>query len=681
MKTTFAVVLAIVGAALTAGSAGSQSPAFSDEIAPAPVLDVMMKAADWQLANPSKHSPTDWTHGALYCGMMALSYLAPSPKYEEAMWQMGTTNEWKPGPRVYHADDHCVGQTYAELSLRRKDPKCIGPMRARFDEIMAKPKDDNLSFAQKDKTDRWSWCDALFMAPPAWLRMTVVTGDPKYLAFGNRLWWVTSAYLYDKEEHLYYRDDRYFPQREANGKKVFWSRGNGWVMGGLVRMLQFLPVDHPDRPKYIQQFKEMAAKVITLQQDDGLWRSSLLDPASYPLKETSGTGFYTYALAWGINEGLLDKSTYEPVVRKAWKGLVGCVQPDGKLVHVQPIGADPKKFDAESTEVYGVGAFLLAGSEIYRMAGGKVDPARLPRPAAAAAGAPAIATATAVVTVVPAAEPAAKIKASDLPPPTGADAKPRAWGRYVPERKDDVAWENDRIAYRMYGPALEATGEISSGLDVWVKRVRYPIIDRWYKHADYHKDHGEGLDGYKVGPTCGCGGTAIWEGGKLYFSKNWITQKFLANGPEHVSLELTYAPWDAAGRKVRETKRITLDLGKNLNHIESRFEADPPGPLTVAVGIVERPGDGKALMDKDAGMLTYWEPEIGGNGHIACAVIADPDQIVDIVHAEGHHLVLLKAMPGKPLVYYAGAGWSKGDFRDAAAWEKYVRGIAVRAFE
>jgi hypothetical protein len=139
-------------------------------------------------------------------------------------------------------------------------------------------------------------------------------------------------------------------------------------MGGLVRTLQYLPMNHPDRPRFEQQFKDMAAAVLKCQQPDGLWRASLLDPGSYPLKETSGSGFYTYALAWGVNQGLLDRAQFEPAVRKAWAALVGCVAEDGKLTHVQPVGADPKKFAEDSTEVYGTGAFLLAGSEVYRMA-------------------------------------------------------------------------------------------------------------------------------------------------------------------------------------------------------------------------------------------------------------------------------------------------------------------------
>jgi rhamnogalacturonyl hydrolase YesR len=199
------------------------------------------------------------------------------------------------------------------------------------------------------------------------MRLYAATGDNRYRDFAVTNWWRTSDYLYDPEEHLYFRDSNYFDRREDNGAKVFWSRGNGWVMGGLVRMLQFLPADDPSRDRFITQFKEMSGAILKCQQPDGLWRSSLLDPESYPLKETSGSSFYTYALAWGVNEGLLDRATYEPAVRNAWTALVDCVQPDGKLTHVQPIGADPRRFPAEATEIYGVGAFLLAGSEIHRL--------------------------------------------------------------------------------------------------------------------------------------------------------------------------------------------------------------------------------------------------------------------------------------------------------------------------
>ena len=342
----------------------------SSDITPQSILNIMQWVADWQLAHPSQHTPTDWTQAAGDAGMMALAGISGDPKYREAMYAMGASNHWELGPRKYMADDHCIGQTYAELYFHYRKPKMIEPMRQRFDWILAHPPTTtSLDFSQPGHgQERWSWCDSLFMGPPTWVRLYAATDDPRYLNFAVSNWWRTTDYLYDTNEHLYFRDSTYFKKREANGQKVFWSRGNGWVMAGLVRVLQYLPMNYPDRPRFEELFKRMADIILTCQQPNGLWRASLLDPESYPLKETSGSGFYTYALAWGVNQGLLDRAKFAPAVRKAWTALVGCVDADGKLTHVQPIGADPKKFDPESTEVYGVGAFLLAGSEMYRMA-------------------------------------------------------------------------------------------------------------------------------------------------------------------------------------------------------------------------------------------------------------------------------------------------------------------------
>jgi unsaturated rhamnogalacturonyl hydrolase len=339
-----------------------------EALLPRSVLAVMERVADWQLANPSRHRPDDWTQAVGYTGFMALAGITSNPAYREAMLRMGENNGWKLGPNHYHADDHIVGQTYADLSMQLRDPRMIGPMREHFNDILAHPRTGSLEFTVKGNQERWSWCDALFMAPPAWLRLGAATGDERYADFAINEWWVTSDYLYDKAEHLYYRDSNAFDRREANGQKVFWGRGNGWVMGGLVRMLQYIPAAHPARAKFEQQYREMAARIVKLQQPDGLWRASLLDHASYPMKESSGSGLFTYALAWGVNAGLLDRATYEPAVRKAWSALAANVNPDGRLTHVQPIGLAPKVFDDQATEVYGVGAFLLAGSEIYRLA-------------------------------------------------------------------------------------------------------------------------------------------------------------------------------------------------------------------------------------------------------------------------------------------------------------------------
>jgi rhamnogalacturonyl hydrolase YesR len=313
--------------------------------------------------------------------MAALARVSEDGRYREWLEGIGEEAGWRLGPRPYHADDHCVGQTWLDLrALARErsgpgaagsapsdDPR-IRPVRERFDAILAEPRDGTLEWGTPDVTDRWSWCDSLFMAPPTWARLFAATGEGRYLDFVHRNWKKTSDFLYDPEEHLWFRDSRYFEKREANGRKVFWSRGNGWVFAGLARLLPFVPRDDPERPRYVRQFREMAAKLVEVQGRDGLWRSSLLDPRGYPAPETSGSGFFAFGLAWGIREGILEREAYGAAARSAWEGLVRCVAPDGTLGWVQPIGADPRRIRKTDTEVYGTGAFLLAGSEMLRLA-------------------------------------------------------------------------------------------------------------------------------------------------------------------------------------------------------------------------------------------------------------------------------------------------------------------------
>ena len=177
----------------------------------------------------------------------------------------------------------------------------------------------------------------------------------------------------DEEEQLFARDMRYVWQgtdedsKEPNGKKVFWSRGNGWVLGGLSLILDDMPKDYKHRDFYVNLYKKMAARILELQHEDGLWRTSLLSPESYNHGEVSGSGFYTFALAWGINNGILDSTEYEPVVKKAWTALTACQQDNGMVGWVQNIGAAPDPANRDSWQNYGTGAFLLAGSEILKL--------------------------------------------------------------------------------------------------------------------------------------------------------------------------------------------------------------------------------------------------------------------------------------------------------------------------
>ena len=347
---------------------GAQSAphAFSSELEPRAVLKALIAAADWQLEHPSTHPPYDWTQAAFYTGMMALSEVVENPKYYEAMKTMAGRNQWRPGLRPGHADDYAVISTYAKIYKRERDPKMLAPALALFDFLVTRRYDEPLAWGNAIETREWAWCDALFMAPPALAGVSSATGDPRYLDLANRLWWKTTDYLYDREERLYYRDSRYFEQREPNGKKVFWSRGNGWVFAGLARLLQEMPEDYHDRGRFVGLFKDMAAKVASIQGEDGFWRSSLLDPASLPNPETSGTGFFTFGFAWGINQGLLEQTHFEPIVRRGWGAMITALHADGMLGWVQQIGAAPGSATKDCTEVYGVGALLLAGSEICK---------------------------------------------------------------------------------------------------------------------------------------------------------------------------------------------------------------------------------------------------------------------------------------------------------------------------
>ena len=324
------------------------------------VIHAIEKVADWELAQAEPRFNQDWTFAALYVGFMAVPKAANGEKYQQAMLQMGRKFHWQPGPRVPNADDGAVGQTYLDLYSRYHDPAMMAPIRERMDAVMALP--DN---AEKPL---WWWCDALFMGPPVLTKLNRTTGERKYMDFMDHEWWITSHLLYSPSNHLYFRDKSFLDKHEANGSGIFWSRGNGWVFAALARVLAEMPRDYPSRPKYVAQFKEMAEELVALQGADGLWRPGLLDAAAYPLPENSGSAFFTFGFAYGINNGILERAKYQPVVEKAWRGLLSHIYQDGRLGCIQPIGAAPGDYKAASSYVFGTGAFLLAGSEVYRLA-------------------------------------------------------------------------------------------------------------------------------------------------------------------------------------------------------------------------------------------------------------------------------------------------------------------------
>jgi rhamnogalacturonyl hydrolase YesR len=324
----------------------------------------MKKVADWQLAVAEPHFNKQWTFAALYDGLLAASKTTGDPKYHDAVLHFAERSDWTLlNGRFPHADDQAFGQAYLDLYREDPQPVRIADTKATMDRLIVRTDDPDKLL--------WWWCDALFMSPPVLLRMYEITHDKKYLDYMDHEWWLTSGSLYNQENHLYFRDSRYFTQKQANGKPIFWSRGNGWVMGALVNVLRIMPADYPSRAKYVAQFREMAAKIAAIQSHDGLWRSGLLDPDAYDLPEVSGSAFFTFGIAYGINEKILDRKTYLPVVEKSWKGMLSHIYADGRLGSIQPIDGQPGKFKPSASYVYGVGGFLLAGSEMHRLAESK----------------------------------------------------------------------------------------------------------------------------------------------------------------------------------------------------------------------------------------------------------------------------------------------------------------------
>ena len=434
-------------------------------------------------------------------------------------------------------------------------------------------------------TDYWWWADALYMVMPVFTKLYKATGEVKYLdkLYANYKW--ADELMYDKDEQLYYRDVKYiYPKvKTTNGGKSFWARGDGWVLAGLAKVLNDMPADYVHRNFFVQRFRELAQGVARVQRPGGYWSRSMLCEEDAPGPETSGTAFFTYGMLWGVNHGLLDRATFEPVITKAWNYLSKtALQSDGSVGFVQPIGEKPdptKTVDAHSQANFGVGAFLLAACEKVRyndssvavgqqairlvvsnesdefrhqvievegkqvfeklvIQGGRqfivFDEGGLEVPYQLSSEGKVLLDAG----VRPHGQQVFTFKKG-----TPKNYQTVCYGRIYPERKDDYAWENDRTAYRVYGPALQRTGERSYGTDVWSKNtpelvveqrywiedvVMMPAVeklrkenrqrgDSLYRLNSYHNDHGRGMDLYKVGATLGCGTPALMVDGALQY--------------------------------------------------------------------------------------------------------------------------------------------------------------------
>lgn len=365
----------------------------TDDLTKAAVLQVGQQVADWQLAQFDIRSgkmrvegrvsglPQGWMYATFNIGLLRFAQTIDNAGYQQAVENLSAINQWKLGPRPYHADDQAMGDVY--LSLANSDAASYKAAHVieNFDYVLAHPSDRSLDFRDKRKevmetpkrtfkdpycTLRWCWADAIFMAPPVLAHLAQLTGKQQYLQFMDKEFWATTDYLFDSEYDLYLRDSRYFDRKDDQGRRIFWGRGNGWVLAGLARTLEYLPQEFRSTPRYVELFQKLSKTLTTYQNADGSWPSSLLEK-HVAKPESSATGLLVFAMAWGVNNNLLDKQTFLPMIQRGWQSLVASIHDDGKVGYVQQVAFAPGSATADDTQLYGSGAVLLAAAEVYKL--------------------------------------------------------------------------------------------------------------------------------------------------------------------------------------------------------------------------------------------------------------------------------------------------------------------------
>lgn len=317
----------------------------------------------------NKERPSNiWTRAVYYEGLMAFYSINPDKQFYDYAISWAEAHKWnfRDGIETRNADNQCCGQTYLDLYEIDPQPERLENVKASIDLMMA-----------TEKTDDWNWIDALQMAMPVFAKLSVITGDNSYSGRMYEMFMDSKVKqgFYNQKDKLWWRDKDFLPPyKEPNGEDCYWSRGNGWVVAALVRVLGILPENDPHRKEYINTYKEMMKALLPLQRADGFWNASLHDPNNFGGKETTGTALFVYGMAWGLNNGLLPSKKFLPALTKGWNAMADeSVHPNGFLGYVQGTGKQPSDgqpvlYDSKPDfEDYGLGCFLLAGSEVYKL--------------------------------------------------------------------------------------------------------------------------------------------------------------------------------------------------------------------------------------------------------------------------------------------------------------------------
>ncbi len=707
----------------------------------------------WQAANKPEVNAF-WDNAVYFTGNMEAYRLTGNAKYLEYSDKWARHNKWsgatEPDPakwqyktygegqqHVLFGDWQVCFQTYLDMYAMNPDPYKI----ERATEVMTR---ESLML----ENDFWWWIDAFYMSMPVMTKMYKATGNTMYLDKLYDNFKYADDKLYDTEAHLYYRDAKYIYPNHATdkGNKDFWARGNGWALAGMAKVLADMPADCRYRSVFVERFRQLADAVAKCQSKDGYWTRSMLDESQAEGPETSGTALFAYGLLWGMNNGLLDRAVYGTVADKAWAYLSStALQDDGSIGYVQPIGEKAvkgQKLTASDVTNFGTGAFLLAACERVRYDDGSVLPAdskafvvsvanpgttfrqevvEIPADTVyhklGISGGRQFRVLNAVgqevayqitydgkVLVDVAVRPSGKAEYTFEKgmPKTFVNA---CYGRMYPERVDDIAWENDRGAYRCYGPALQRTGERSFGTDVWIKNTPSLVVEQRYytenvnagriaelRKSDpaaadsvnmltsYHFDQGNGLDCYKVGPTLGCGTPALMDGDNIVFPYCYKDYELLDNGPLRFTVKLVYNPSEyKTDANVVENRLLSLDKNSNFNKMTVWYDSLTV-PAELGVGVVLHTEDvDNVVIGSD--YVQYADPTdnpTAQNFQIYVAALF-PNGVTTtkkllydnpVNGAAGHALGIVSDYEsGQKYTYYFGSAWSKYDCRSQQEWQ------------
>ena len=611
----------------------------------------LTEVADAVIERGEKFVTLENYQGLLY--LQSMAELALATKSDELMSDVrAIVKEFEAGKRVGYGSFTCYstgGNTVPLLALNGFDD--LKPLARETAAKMWKEQPKNLDGHMVP--DTWYmqnnpiFIDCVLAVTSYFLYTGLFEKNNEYIDYA--VWMTTSIWdiLYDPDSKLIHQARACKGHPAGYITEDCWSRGNGWLSHALAALLKYLPKDHSQRKTVENIAKKYFKAVFEYQDAEGLWHQEMTWKDSYV--EISGSALLLYGIGEAIDAGILPKKYLQPF-KKGLEGMMKYVDMNGNvantcsgcLAYLNGTKADYDSHAYYTNEPHAFGPVILAIAKAYELG----------------------------------------IKTLDLDFEPGcafADRLPVCHVRFISERKEDIAWENDKVAFRIY--SREVKGKAGSGVDFWTKSVDEPIIETWYAlnaaGQDYHTDRGQGYDFYAVGNNRGIGGTGIWADSALVVSEPYANYRIYSDGPELLDFEVSYQPYTAGGRTIYEKKRIRMVLSTNFYQVTSTIETSDGKDALLAVGVTDF-GNGQVTQNTEAGMLTVIEKISDKNGSIVSSVIADPKAVSSFESYGKDRLVLLNVKSGEPVTYYIGAAWD-GDSRFEPIewkWSQYMNGVS-----